>query len=344
MDKLTMDIMDPFRNEPIKPYPNKPPVVRKGGKRYLAKTIVPLINSYDYSMYVEPFFGGGRIFFEKQPHWCEIINDIEGRLMNLFYCGKRFPELLVQLQQLIIKDQNEFFRIHANYKNAEKLAKIRQEIVDGIEYVNFMKESQDSLAFRNCRATLLLHAIEFYYYSNMSWRGSNSGTFTLFENDPPAESNRMRWRVFRPLIWMADRLRRTQILTYDFNKVFDIALKATNHTRIWYLDPPYFKTAGYETPFGWEKYRELNNQLMNLNPATDYFILSLNSLEEYKDIFTECHFEPVYTRHSYAAGKNNQENDKNKMGNVKEWLITPPWKPKIKKELMKEQTTQRKLM
>ena len=137
------------------------------------------------------------------------------------------------------------------------------------------------------------------------------------------------WRIFRPLSWMGDRMRRTAILNFDFEKVFEIGLNYKDHNKIWYLDPPYFKTEGYENPFPWENYIKLNECLKRL-PESDYFILSLNQLEEYKEVFDWCNFEEIETRYTFAQG-----DSKNK-GNLqaKEFLITPPWKPTKKKTVL----------
>ncbi len=65
-----------------------------GGKKNLRQYIVPMIPS-DIQTYVEPFFGGGAIYFAK-PKWasCEIINDINDEIINLYRVVKeRGPEL-----------------------------------------------------------------------------------------------------------------------------------------------------------------------------------------------------------------------------------------------------------
>jgi len=46
-----------------------------GGKRYLAKTIVSYIPKH--KIYVEPFVGGGAVFFAKEPSEVEVINDLD---------------------------------------------------------------------------------------------------------------------------------------------------------------------------------------------------------------------------------------------------------------------------
>lgn len=54
-----------------------------GGKRRLAKHILPLFPAHD--CYVEAFAGGAALFFMRaQPAKVEVLNDINGDLVNLY--------------------------------------------------------------------------------------------------------------------------------------------------------------------------------------------------------------------------------------------------------------------
>lgn len=54
-----------------------------GGKRRLAKHILPLL-AVPHTCYVEPFAGAAAIFFAKAPSDVEVLNDINGELVNLY--------------------------------------------------------------------------------------------------------------------------------------------------------------------------------------------------------------------------------------------------------------------
>jgi DNA adenine methylase len=60
----------------------KPPLTYYGGKQMLSKLIVSLIPKHN--LYCEPFFGGGAVFFAKEPSAVEIINDTNGELINFY--------------------------------------------------------------------------------------------------------------------------------------------------------------------------------------------------------------------------------------------------------------------
>ena len=55
---------------------------RRGNKSNLAKVIQAYFPSHD--CYVEPFFGAGGMFFNKQPAPYNILNDLDSEIYNLF--------------------------------------------------------------------------------------------------------------------------------------------------------------------------------------------------------------------------------------------------------------------
>jgi DNA adenine methylase len=60
----------------------KTPLTYYGGKQKLADLIISMIP--EHHIYCEPFFGGGAVFFAKAPAPVEVINDINGELINFY--------------------------------------------------------------------------------------------------------------------------------------------------------------------------------------------------------------------------------------------------------------------
>jgi len=61
----------------------QPLVPWMGGKRRLAKHLIPMFS--EHSCYVELFAGRAALFFLRpQPAKCEVLNDIDGQLINLY--------------------------------------------------------------------------------------------------------------------------------------------------------------------------------------------------------------------------------------------------------------------
>lgn len=57
---------------------------RQGGKYKLYKKIIPKFpDNYENYTYVEPFIGGGSIFFNKEPSHKEVINDLDKNIYLL---------------------------------------------------------------------------------------------------------------------------------------------------------------------------------------------------------------------------------------------------------------------
>lgn len=60
----------------------KTPISYYGGKQSMLKHILPLIPKHD--TYVEPFFGGGAVFWAKEPSKAEVINDYNANVVNFY--------------------------------------------------------------------------------------------------------------------------------------------------------------------------------------------------------------------------------------------------------------------
>lgn len=60
----------------------KTPITYYGGKQQLAARIINMFPKH--TTYVEPFCGGAAVFWRKQPSEVEIINDLNGELINFY--------------------------------------------------------------------------------------------------------------------------------------------------------------------------------------------------------------------------------------------------------------------
>jgi DNA adenine methylase len=64
-----------------------------GGKRSLAKRVIAIFP--EHVTYVEAFAGGAQVFFHKQPSRVEVLNDLDGEIVNFFrVCQQHYEELL----------------------------------------------------------------------------------------------------------------------------------------------------------------------------------------------------------------------------------------------------------
>lgn len=103
-----------------------------GGKRQLLTEITPLINQ-KCSTYVEPFLGGGAVFFELQPSKA-IINDYNGELINVYLTVRDSAEELISLlEEYNVHNTEEYYyevraldrsEDYSRMSNVEKAARI----------------------------------------------------------------------------------------------------------------------------------------------------------------------------------------------------------------------------
>jgi DNA adenine methylase len=72
-----------------------------GGKRAIAKKIIAVFPKH--TTYVEPFAGGAQVFFHKEPSKVEVLNDLDGEMVNFFrVCQQHYEELLRYTRFLIV--------------------------------------------------------------------------------------------------------------------------------------------------------------------------------------------------------------------------------------------------
>lgn len=62
----------------------------------------------EHKVYLEPFFGSGGVFFNKQPSYIETINDINGEVVNLFRVCREHPKELARVIEFTPFAREEF--------------------------------------------------------------------------------------------------------------------------------------------------------------------------------------------------------------------------------------------
>lgn len=91
------------------------PILRYPGAKWrLADWIIEHMPPHD--VYLEPFFGSGAVFFNKQPSQLETINDLNGDVVNLFRILRDRPDELVRLIELTPWSREEYL---ASYEPAD---------------------------------------------------------------------------------------------------------------------------------------------------------------------------------------------------------------------------------
>ncbi len=186
----------------------KTPITYYGGKQQLAPTIIPMIPAH--RIYVEPYFGGGAVFFAKKPSYLEVINDINENLMTFYYVVKHsllFEELCVRVQETLHSE--------TLYKRAKRIFFRTDPMVD----------SQVDIAW----ATWVM--------CNMSYSGTPVGGWKWC-NGTAGSHTGIVVQHYRDQFTkkIHERLQNVQISQRD---AIDVIKQRDTKDTFFYLDPPY---------------------------------------------------------------------------------------------------------
>jgi DNA adenine methylase len=188
-----------------------------GGKRRLAKTILPMFPAHE--CYCEPFCGAGALYFLKTPSTSEVINDINSELVNLYRVVQHHLE--------------EFIRQF-------KWSLISREMY------KWLQDTPSQVL------TDIQRAARFYYLQKLAFGGKVSGqTFGISATSPPRLN---LLRIEEDLSAAHLRLSRTCVEHLDWQQCI---IKYDRPGTLFYLDPPYWQTEGYGVPFDLEQYKAM---------------------------------------------------------------------------------------
>lgn len=185
-----------------------------GGKRRLAKHLLPLFP--EHKCYVEPFCGGAALFFRKNASKVEVINDVNGELINLYRVVKNHLEEFVRQFKWALSSRQIF--------EWEKATPV--EVLTDIQ-----------------------RAARFYYLQNMAFGAKVEGQTFGTATTAPVGINLLRLEENLSAAHL--RLARTTIEHLSWLECIE---KYDRPHTLFYLDPPYWGTQGYGVEFGLEQY------------------------------------------------------------------------------------------
>lgn len=189
-----------------------------GGKRRLADRIFPLFP--EHSCYVEPFAGGAALFFLRgHPADVEVLNDINGELVNLYRVVQNHLEEFVRQFKWALSSRQIF--------EWQKIT--RPETLTDIQ-----------------------RAARFYYLQQHAFGGKVSGqSFGTATTTPPGLN---LLRLEETLSAAHLRLHNVYIEHLSWQ---DCVKRYDREHTLFYMDPPYLETEGYGVEFGIEQYEEM---------------------------------------------------------------------------------------
>ena len=244
----------------------KPIIKYRGGKTREIPHILKHIPKYG-GRYVEPFFGGGALFFHLEPER-GIINDINTRLISFYRdvssCYNEFREELERLDEIYGKNRKEY----------EKLKKENplEHVYDGNETLYYrLRDMYNGLIESEWRESVLYYFINKASYSGMI-RYNGKGEF----NVPYGRYKTLG--IGNVTEAHSLLLRRSEIFNLDYGKIFEM-LEPDDFV---FLDPPYdcvFSDYGNGGVFGEEEHKLLCKRVKRL-PCKFLMVIGRTPLTE----------------------------------------------------------------
>jgi len=167
---------------------------RIGGKSRLKKTIVDdyFPKDYEQMTYVEPFVGGGSIFFYKNPSIREVINDIDEGVISVYKGFKKYNGEKISNDVNHTYTKEEFIHIRDMQPKNEYQSFLKNFILFRISILSQQKsysnKSKISTNFDNSYKERLKNTVILSTdYKNVIKKYDSPNTF--FYLDPPYENS-----------------------------------------------------------------------------------------------------------------------------------------------------------
>ena len=242
--------------------PTKPAAGYIGGKKNLARRIVPIIDRTDHDGYAEPFVGMGGIFLRRRRRPArEFINDISGDVATFFRVVREHHGFFMDTLRWMIASRGEFQR---------QMALPAEHLTD------------------------LQRAARFLYLQKLAFGGKVEGrTFGV----SPGQAARFNvLRLERDLADLHDRLAGVVVEQLAFG---DFIRRYDRDDMLFYLDPPYW---GCEQDYGQDVFCRADFEALaaQLAGVRGKFLLSINDTPGVRECFGA--FGMVEMTTTYSVG------------------------------------------
>ena len=278
----------------------KPVLKWVGGKRQLIPDIREFYKDLSPNKYVEPFFGGGAVYFDilntlgLEHKETAIINDVNQDLIDMYRNIKSSPEELINYCNSLEKDYKkyDYYFIREKFNGVDS-NKNKIDRYEGIE---------------RSAALIVINRTCF----NGLYRVNSKGLFNV-----------PKGRYKNPTILDEENLYKLSSLLPKVENIrcqeFD-AIKDIKKGDLVYFDPPYHPLnetssfTSYSGAFGREEQIRLRDYFQTLNRKGVHVILSNSSAPFIKEIYSEHRIHEVFSPRNI-----NSRSDKR--GKIPEYLV-----------------------
>ena len=232
-----------------------PMIKYRGGK---SKEISHFISNMpeNYNRYIEPFFGGGALYFYLEPQNA-IINDVNTKLYSFYkQMQEEYPSVRKQLYELqMVYEQNQ--------KEYEGLKKKHPE--ERVENKNEALYYKIRDMFNHKIESEYLEAVVYFFINKTAYSGMIRYNAKNEYNVPFGRYKNLNTKLITDKHY--ELLKRTEIYNYDYSEIFNMA----GNNDFIFLDPPYdcvfsdYGNEAYRDGFGEDEHRRLANDFANLS-------------------------------------------------------------------------------
>jgi DNA adenine methylase len=213
----------------------KTPITYYGGKQRLCAKIINMLPLH--RLYCEPFFGGGAVFFAKEPSEIEVINDTNGELINFYKVVKNDFVSLEKEIRISLHSRELHRRASAVYNNPDMFSEVKR-------------------------------AWALWVLSHMSFSSIIDGSFG-YDRTKNSSSNKINNARMNFTEEYAIRLQTTQIESTDALRIIE---SRDTPESLFYCDPPYYNSdCGHYDGYSLQ---DFENLLKLLSKIKGKFILS----------------------------------------------------------------------
>ena len=246
-----------------------------GGKKLLASRIIARIEAIPHRCYAEPFAGMGGVFLRRKARpKSEIINDVNGEIVNLYRILRDHPAALEAEFDLCLSARAEWERL--------------------------LKVPPDTL-------TDIRRAARWAFLQKLAYGGTPAHLAVRGDFAPSAlEWSRLRSESMVAAIRMAhDRLQGVHVECLDWRNFVPRYDRAGT---LFYIDPPY---PGHEADYGKGVFApdDFERMAEMLRGIKGRFLMSIGDTERIRDLFAWATVEQVPTKYT-MAGRTRQADRK----------------------------------
>ena len=268
----------------------KPILKWAGGKTQLLEHLLPKIPK-EYNKYIEPFFGGGALFFALKPN-NSIIADSNPELINLY--------------RVIAKDVNSLISELKKFKN-------EKDFFYDIRRKEFSELSEIEAAAR----TIFLNKTAFNGLYRVNKKGQFNVPFGYYKNPKILDEDQ--------LLAASKLLKKTKILLGDFK---DVLCENAKKGDFIFLDPPYLPVSKFSDfkRYTKEQFHEkdqisLANLVNKLSKKGCHILLTNSNHPLIHELYKDFNIDIYKTKRNINSKSTNRKGEDIIVSNFKKKII-----------------------